>query len=331
MAYKYKACESNTTGGCKAGIKYDYKAPDARDVLKRFLIAITPYMRAGVNVGGDLGVDALEVFRIWDEIGVLIPQTKAMRESPNVIAGTKNHDDMCSMKLDIFYVYDMITGYGVAHGLDEAWTLKTGKSGGASVVIQGFGCVGSSCAYKLQQMGYKVIGIADVNCLVTCEDGLDIERLVTQRKKFGELNPDSFEPNYVVKPNTQWLDMECDILVPAALEDVINGDNAHRVKASLIVEGANIPVTPEADRILFERGIDLAVDFTVNLGATRYYDSIIFNVIGPSPQEAIDDVEMIVRRDVKKVYEESKRTGRFSRDIAENVLFVPNTFDYPDN
>ena len=55
MGYKYKACESLTTGGCKAGIAYDYKAPDALDVLRRFLTATAPYIKAGVSIGGDLG------------------------------------------------------------------------------------------------------------------------------------------------------------------------------------------------------------------------------------------------------------------------------------
>ena len=80
MGYKYKACESQTTGGCKAGIAYDYKAPDALDVLKRFLTATAPYINAGVSIGGDLGVDYSDVLRILDELGIGIPQTKAMKE-----------------------------------------------------------------------------------------------------------------------------------------------------------------------------------------------------------------------------------------------------------
>jgi glutamate dehydrogenase (NAD(P)+) len=330
MAYKYKACESTTTGGCKAGIRYDQKAPDARDVLKRFLIAVTPHMRHGVNLGGDLGVDALEVFKIWDEIGVLTPQTKAMRSDPNVIQGTKNHDMMCDMSLDRFKVYDMITGYGVAQGADELWKLRTGKSGGgATAVIQGFGCLGASCAYLLEKLGYKVVGIADANCLVECQDGLDINRLLDARKIPGEMNPASFASNYIVRPNSQWLEVDCDILIPAALEDVLNKDNAHQVRAQVIVEGANIPTTPQADKILHAKGVDIGIDFTVNLGATRYYDSIIFNVIGPDPQVAIDDVEAIVRKDVRLVYEEAKRSGKMPREVAETI-FRPDTFTDPD-
>ena len=82
-------------------------------------------------------------------------------------------------------------------------------------------------------MGYKVVGIADVNGLVYCKDGLDIPKLVSTRLPKGEMNREAFEDNYEVYPNFKWLEMDCDILIPAALEDVINKDNAEKVKASL--------------------------------------------------------------------------------------------------
>ena len=221
MGYKYKACESLTTGGCKAGIAYDYKAPDAEDVLRRFLTATAPYIKAGVSIGGDLGVDYSVVLRILDDLGIGIPQTKAMKEDPDIHQGILNHDRAeKELTYDGFKMYDMITGYGVAAAADEAWKLKGGKEG-ASVVIQGFGCVGASCVNSLNKMGYKVVGIADVNGLVYCKDGLDIPKLVATRLPKGELNKEAFEDNYEVLPNSEWLSQECDILIPAALEDVM--------------------------------------------------------------------------------------------------------------
>ena len=330
MAYKYKACDSVTTGGCKAGIAYDHKAPDARDVLKRFLIAATPLMNHGVNLGGDLGVDANVVFEIWKELGVKVPQTKAMRNDPNVTEGTKKHDLLCEMKLDRFLTYDMITGYGTAFGADEQWILRTGESGnGATVVVQGFGCLGASCAHKLSRLGYKIVGISDANGMVVCEDGLDIDLLLDNRKHAGEINYDAIPANYKRIENTQWLEVDCDILIPAALEDVLNISNADKVRAKVVAEGANISTTPDADDVFLKKGIDVAVDFLINLGATRYYDSIIFNKIGLCTQEASNDVEKIVRRNVRLVHEKAKESGRKHRVVAEEI-FEPDTFDYPD-
>lgn len=328
MGFKYKACESETTGGCKGGIAYDYKAPDAKDVLRRYLTAMAPYINAGVSIGGDLGVDYGDVLEILDDLGIGLPQTKAMRNDPQFQQNIKNHDDACGMRYDGFLMYDMITGYGCAFALDEAWNFKKGTPG-AKVVLQGFGCVGASMAYCLDKMGYKVVGIADANCLVTCEDGLDVKKLVATRKPKGELDPEAFEDNYVVRPNNEWLDVDCDILVPAALEDVINKNNADKVKASMIVEAANIPVTAEADEILASKGVDICVDFVSNMGGIRIYEALVFGIVGPVPEDIVKDTETIIRRATQRVFEEAKRQGKTQRQVAREI-YAPDVFDTPD-
>lgn len=328
MGYKYKAIESKTTGGCKGGIAYDYKAPDALDVLKRYLTAMAPYIGSGVSIGGDLGVDYGDVLRILDEIGIGLPTTKEMRANPKFAQYIKDHDDVCAKTYDGFLMYDMITGYGCAYSLDEAWKIKEGKEG-ASVVIQGFGCVGASMAYCLDKMGYKVVGIADVQGLVYCKDGLDVKKLVETRKPKGEMDRDAFEPHYEILDNSKWLEMDCDILVPAALEDVINKNNAHLVKASLIVEAANIPVTPEADEILREKGVDICVDFVCNMGGIRIYEVVVFGLVEPTPEAIVNDLEEIVRRQTKVMFEKAKADGKTQREVARE-LFAPDKSDTPD-
>lgn len=328
MGYKYKAAESQTTGGCKGGIAYDYKAPDAKDVLRRYLIAMAPYIKAGVSIGGDLGVDYGDVLRILDEIGIGLPATKEMKSDPKIIQGIIDHDKLCDMTYDGFKMYDMITGYGCAAGLDEAWKIKSGKEG-ATVVLQGFGCVGASMAVSLDKMGYKIIGIADANGFVVCEEGLDVKKLVETRKPKGELDPEAFEPHYKVLKNSEWLDVDCDILVPAALEDVINKSNAHKVKASLIVEAANIPTTSEADDILNEMGVDICVDFVTNLGGIRIYDVAVFGLVPCEPEAIVKDTCDLVRRNTRKVFEKAAAENKTTRQVARE-LFVPDTFDTPD-
>lgn len=329
MGYKYNACESKTTGGCKGGIAYDYKAPDAKDVLRRYLKAMSPYINAGVSIGGDLGVDYGDVLEILDEIGIGLPQTQAMRKDPEQQKRIKDHDDVCGMTYDGFLMYDMITGYGCAAALDEAWKFKGNEGGSARVVLQGFGCAGASLANCLDNWGYKVVGIADANCLVTCEEGLDVKELIRTRKPKGEMDPDSFKDSYTVRPNSEWLDVDCDVLIPAALEDVINKDNVDRVKASLIVEAANIPVTPEADRVLEEKGIDVCVDFITNMGGIRIYEVVVFGLVEPEPKAIADDTMNIIRRQTKRVFEEAKKSGKTTRQVARE-LFAPGKSDFPD-
>jgi glutamate dehydrogenase (NAD(P)+) len=329
MGYKMQACESKTTGGCKAGIAYDYKKPDANDVLRRFLVAIMPYINAGITIGGDLGVDYADVLKILADYGVDgVPQTKAMKANPKIQQGIRDHDKLCEEHYDGFLMYDMITGYGVAAGLDEGWKFKNGKPG-ARVVVQGFGCVGASLVYNLNQMGYKVVGIADANCLVECQSGLDIEKLVATRKPKGELDPASFTKDYKVRKNTEWLDVDCDIIVPAALEDQINGSNADKVKASLIVEAANIPTTEEADVILAKKGIDVCPDFVVNLGGVRIYEVSVFGLVPCTPKAIVDDTVNLVRKQTKRVFEIAKAEGITTRQAARKI-FAPDVFDTPD-
>ena len=259
-----------------------------------------------------------------------------MKEDPDIHQGIVNHDRAeKELTYDGFKMYDMITGYGVAAAADEAWKLKGGKEG-ASVVLQGFGCVGASCVNSLYNMGYKVVGIADVNGLVYCKDGLNIPKLVETRLPKGELNREAFEDNYEVLPNTEWISADCDILIPAALEDVINKDNADKIKASLLVEAANIPTTPEADEILQKKGVDVAVDFISNLGGIRIYEAVIFRIVkieNMNDEEAakaiVDDTVNLIRKQTKLVFEEAAKTGEFTRDVARR-LFTPDKSDTPD-
>jgi glutamate dehydrogenase (NAD(P)+) len=171
-------------------------------------------------------------------------------------------------------------------------------------------------------MGYRVVGIADANLLVENPAGLDVPALVQGRMKHGELAAASFRPEDRVRPNGEWLDIECEILVPAALEDVIHAGNARQVKAVLVVEGANIPVSREGDAVLKERGIHVVNDFVANLGAIRFYDAAIFGHVRSGAAEVLQDIEALCRRNTSRLLAEAKRLGLYEREAAER-LFQP--------
>lgn len=319
MAYKYKAIESISTGGCKGGIVYDSKKPDAYEVLKRYIIAMRPYIDLGLGIGGDLGTSYADVLQILKELDMPVPASKSQRESEVCRQGSVDTDKLLGETVDGFPMNDVITGYGVAYAADEAWKYNGSKQN-ARVVLQGFGCVGASCACLLHQMGYVIVGIADAKQLVVCADGLDPELLNRSKNKFGEMDPASFKPEYQTKNTSEWLDVECDILIPAALEDVINASNAHQVKAKIIVEAANIPVSDEGDAILKQRKIDVVPDFIVNMGAIRFFDRVLYCLIEPTVESALNDIEDITRRNVRKVFTEAEKAGRYQRDIALEIF-----------
>lgn len=329
MAYKRSACENTWQGGAKAGIAYDYKASNAYDVLKRFIIAMRPYIDIGLSMGSDLGTKYEDVYQIFDELGMGRPQSKSMKANPIIVKGQENIRTLLKAEYDGFLLNDLTTGYGVAFSADEGWKQMGGTPEGTSVIIQGFGCVGLSCTSKLYDLGYKIVGIADANCFVYCSDGLDVKNLVKNVKLRGEMDQSKFDPSWKIMPNTAWLDVPCDMLVPVALEDVINGNNADKVNAKLICEGANIPVAASADPTLHKRGIQIVPDFISNLGAVRFFYTITFGVIEATAKSVVDDIEMLCRKNVAKLFERSRATGRFQRDIALEI-FEPTTQDEPE-
>lgn len=325
MAWKHEACKPASSGGCKGGIRYDYKAPDAEEVLERYILAMLPYIDAGISLAGDLGVPYATTLGIYAKHGREIPLTKTMKKNPEIVKNMREYSQMLGKEIHGFILNNCITGFGVAWAADEAWKFRNGDKKGR-VFIQGFGCVGASCAVKLVELGYDVVGISDACGYVECQDGLDIDELLAHKNAFGEMDRSYFKPEYKTGPNDKWLDVDCDILIPAALEDVLNKDNAGDVKASLIVEGANIATTKEADEIFRSKGIEVVVDFVANLGAVRGYHSVIFGGLEHSCQAVLDDIEMICRKNTNTLFKYCTDNNEFQREAAYKI-FAPTAFD----
>jgi glutamate dehydrogenase (NAD(P)+) len=132
-----------------------------------------------------------------------------------------------------------------------------------SVVVQGFGNVGSISARLLHAIGCRVIGLSDVSGGIYNPRGIDVPLALRYSQEHGTLLG---LPNTETVNNQELLELPCDVLVPAALENQLTRENAARVRASLIVEGANGPTTPEADRIFVDRGITVVPDILANAG-----------------------------------------------------------------
>ena len=130
--------------------------------------------------------------------------------------------------------------------------------------MQGLGNVGYHSAKFFQDAGAKIIGMAEYEGAIMSEEGLDIDALFNHRKTTGSIL--NFPGAKNLNINSDALEMECDILIPAALENVINADNAPRVKAKIIGEAANGPLTPEADEILIKKGVVVVPDMYLNAG-----------------------------------------------------------------
>jgi glutamate dehydrogenase (NAD(P)+) len=155
------------------------------------------------------------------------------------------------------------TGRGVVISAREAAKAQNLGLNKTTVAIQGFGNVGSVAARLFHEQGAKVVAISDSKSALYNPGGLDVPALL-DRVRSGQ--PASSHPGGEKLTNAQLLELPVDILVPAALENQITADNAGRIRARIIAEGANGPVTPAADRILHEKGVVLLPDILANAG-----------------------------------------------------------------
>ena len=133
------------------------------------------------------------------------------------------------------------------------------------IVIQGFGNVGASIADLLYKHGCKIIAVSDISTGIYCEDGLEIEKLL-QWAKEGNFLKGYKNDKYKHIGNDELLTLKCDVLIPAAIENQITQANADKIDCTIILEGANGPTTPEADKILFKKGISVIPDILANSG-----------------------------------------------------------------
>ncbi|HZU00913.1 MAG TPA: Glu/Leu/Phe/Val dehydrogenase [Ktedonobacteraceae bacterium] len=155
------------------------------------------------------------------------------------------------------------TGRGVFLATLEACRVHNIPIEGARVVVQGFGNVGSVCAWLLEQAGCKIVGLADVNGAIYNERGIDIKQALASVQEYGTLR--GLEEGQRMS-SLAVLEQPCDILIPAAIEGQLTGMNANRIQAKLVVEAANGPTTPEADAIFQDRGISVIPDILANAG-----------------------------------------------------------------
>ncbi|MDU0370878.1 Glu/Leu/Phe/Val dehydrogenase [Hymenobacter endophyticus] len=164
------------------------------------------------------------------------------------------------------------TGLGVFYGLrelllDEPMLAKVGLSSGVAgkrIIVQGLGNVGYYAAKFCQEAGAIIIGIAEREGGVFSEAGLDVEALFQHRQRTGSVL--GFAGAEDVAESLDLLERECDVLIPAALENQIHEGNANRIKAKIIAEGANGPTTQAAERILLDKGVIILPDLYLNAG-----------------------------------------------------------------
>jgi glutamate dehydrogenase (NAD(P)+) len=241
-------------GGAKGGIQVDTKTLSKLELerlTRRFTDIIDPIIGPNIDIPApDVATNEQTMAWIMDQY------SRRHGYSPAVVTGKP-------VSLGGSEGRNAATGFGVAIIAREACQEFGIDLHGARVVIQGFGKVGSHAALSLRDMGAKVIAISDVTGGYFNAEGIDLAEALRVQASQGSLH--GFEGAIPIT-NAELLTLECDVLIPAALEGVFTADNADAVHARLIVEGANAPTSYEADAIFESRGIPVVPDLLANAG-----------------------------------------------------------------
>lgn len=155
------------------------------------------------------------------------------------------------------------TGWGLSHVADVAVRYCDMKLEGARFVVQGFGAVGKNTSRFLTEKGAILVGASDSSGAIHNPDGLDVDKLINLKQSGSSVT--NYDDGTVIDKD-ELIDIECDIWIPAARPDVINESNVHRLNTKLVIEGANIPITPGAESVLYKKGILYVPDFIANAG-----------------------------------------------------------------
>ena len=277
-------------GGGKSAILADPKMPvaDKERLVRAFACAIGPI--ADYIPGPDMGTNETAMAWVKDEIGRSVGLPRELGGIPLDEIGA--------------------TGFGLAACAEIAKDYAKLDLKGARVAVQGFGSVGRHVARFLAEKGAILVAAADSRGAICDPDGLDIDGLIAMKEQGGHVT----DYEGVGKLDREAVvGVECDIWIPAARPDAIRGGNVNEVKARLILQGANIGVTEEAETILHERGVICVPDFISNAGgvicaAVEYHEG--------TQTQAFRTIDEKIRANTAEVLDRAMREGVPPRKAA---------------
>ena len=280
-------------GGGKAVIAADPKQDPERkeSLIRAFARAIGHF--GDYIPGPDMGTNETAMAWVRDEIG------RAVGLPP----------ELGGIPLDEIGA----TGYGVtiaAKAAEHAGLIRLRE---ARIAVQGFGSVGTHAARFLAKHGAVLVAASDSKGTLINHDGIDVAKLISLKKKGGSVRDYELGKKSDVEAI---IDVACDIWIPAARPDVVRADNVARLDTKLVIEGANIPLTSEAETILHERGVSVIPDFIANAGGVI---TAAVEYRGGTERQAFDAIAEKIDANMTSVIEESRDRRITPRQAAEDM------------
>lgn len=258
MTWKCSLVNVPFSGG-KGGIAVDPRQlseNELRRMTRRYTYAISPIIGPNIDIPApDMNTNERTMSWISDTYSIIKGESNSeiVTGKPVSLGGSLGRIDA--------------TGLGVAISVKEILKRAGKPMNECTVAVQGFGNVGTWSARHIAEMGAKIVAVSDISGGYYNPEGLDIEAMVDYVKQSKTRTLEGYTtPGLSTISNEELLELPCDVLVPAAMENQITASNADKVQAKFIVEGANGPTTPEADAILQDRGIIVVPDILANAG-----------------------------------------------------------------
>ena len=277
-------------GGAKSVIFADPSMPlEQKEQLVRAFACAIADLRDYIP-GPDMGTDETSMAWVLDETGRAVGLPRELGGIPLDEIGA--------------------TGFGVAIAAEVAQQYCDVEIKGARLAIQGFGAVGTHAALQLCRRGAILVAAADSRSTVINPDGIDPEALVRTKETDGRL---ANHPGVQVLDSADIIGIDCDIWIPAARPDIINEGNVNKMKARLVIQGANIPATAKAEEIMHARGILSVPDFIANAGGV-ICASVEYH--GGNQAHAFADIEDKIRRNCDQVLLRAQDSAELPRTAA---------------
>jgi glutamate dehydrogenase/leucine dehydrogenase len=245
-------------GGAKGGVTIDpkkYSGKDLELVSRAWARAMAPV------IGVDKDIPAPDVYTNGEIMSFILDEFEKIngRSEPGMITGKP-------IALGGSLGRNIATAQGGIYVLEQlvkdlGWSLKDLK-----VAVQGFGNAGYTAASILHKMGAKIVAVSDSSGGLHDDNGIHVEEINIFKEETGKGMKEFVKDGLKVLTNAELLEVDCDVLIPAALDNQITFENAQNIKAKIILELANGPTTPEADEILFKNGVTLVPDVLANAG-----------------------------------------------------------------
>lgn len=314
-------------GGAKGGVRVDVRKLSVKEIenlTRRYTSELIPIIGPDTDIPApDVNTNAQTMAWLMDtysmNIGHSVPGVTTGK--PIVLGGSEGRQEA--------------TGRGVVFAIEEAVRDMHFDLEGARVVVQGFGNVGRNAAELISELGAKVVAVSDSGGGIYNPNGLDLKQVILHKEETGKLSGFGEADDISVE---EIITVDCDILIPAALENTLTDDNADSIKATLIAEGANGPTTPEADEILFDRGITLLPDIYANAGGVTvsYFEWVQAMQAFPWTEQQVNERLRLIMaksyaamRDASEANKVSLRTGAMLRAVERVAEFTRLRGVYP--